>query len=232
VQEDEAWHGLRRGQGGQGAQGAVHLRRLADWWGEEYDFEYETLKDSKFEEALWRQEQLGALLGRCEQLERLRLENMEFYTLKIYANVQLFFANLRECAKLKKLAVVNNAYGGSDLQQIIPEVRKLPLRELGLSDNRLYREKIYPVEEEECARETVFVELLGTLGECKTLEALSLADMRLRFKTPEDESTRFVLCLMQELPLLTALKLGKNKMNPEAQSVIEVVAPATLVVEF
>ena len=203
-----------------------------DWWGEEFDFEYEALMDSKFEEALWRQEQLGALLGRCEQLESLRLENMEFYKFKVYANVQDFFANLRGCAKLKKLAVVNNAYGGGDLPQIIPEVRKLPLRELDLSGNRLYREKMFPVVAEERARETAFVELLGTLGECKTLEALSLADMRLRFKTPDDESTRLVLRLMQELPLLTALKLGKNRMSPEVQVAIETAAPATLVVEF
>jgi hypothetical protein len=203
-----------------------------DWWGEEYDFEYEALKDGRFEEALWRQEQLGALLGRCEQLESLRLENMEFYKFKIYANVRDFFDNLRGCAKLKKLAVVNNAYGWGHLQQIIPEVRKLPLRELDLSGNRLYREKMFPVEEEERERERAFVELLGMLAECKTLEALSLADMRLRFKTPDDESTRLVLRLMQELPLLTALKLGKNRMSPEVQVVIETAAPATLVVEF
>ena len=118
------------------------------------------------------------------------------------------------------------------MPQIIPEVRKLPLRELDLSGNRLYREKMFPGEAEERARERVFVELLGTLDECKTLEALSLADMRLRFKTPDDESTRLVLRLMQELPLLTALKLGKNRMSPEVQVVIETAAPATLVVEF
>ena len=93
---------------------------------------------------------------------------------------QLYFANLHACAQLKKLAVVNNAYGGGDLQQINPEVRKMPLRELDLSGNRLYREDMFPVEEER-ERETAFVELLGTLGECKTLQSLSLADMNLVF---------------------------------------------------
>ena len=183
-------------------------------------------------EALWRQKQLGELLGNCSQLESLHLENMEFYSLQSKANVQDFFGNLHACMQLRKLAVVNNANGGGNLKQIIPEVRRMPLRELDLSGNRLYRETLYPVEEEERARETAFVELLGTLGQCKTLESLSLADMRLRFKTPDDESTRLVLHLMQQLPLLKALTLSRNKIKDEAKAAIEAAVPATLVVVF
>ena len=203
-----------------------------DWYAEEYDFEYEAFKDHRMPEALWRQKQLGELLGSCEQLESLHLENMEFYSARPQAQLQAFFGNLHACAQLKRLAVVNNANGGENLKDIIPEARKLPLRELDLSGNRLHRETWYPEEAEERARETAFVELLGTLGQCKTLETLSLADMRLRFKTADDESTRCVLRLMQELHLLTALTLTNNMIHEEAKAAIEAAAPARIVVEF
>ena len=206
-----------------------------DWENEQYDFQYEALKDRRMDEALWRQEQLGALLGRCEELESLHLENMEFYTLPKKAAVQCFFANLRDCAKLKKLAVVNNAYGGARMRDIIPEVSKLPLRELDLRGNRLYREDMFPEEEEERERETAFLELLGMLGTCKTLESLSLSDMNLMLgpgPAQDDATTRVVLRLMQELPLLKELNLSENEIHADAQAAIEAAKPATLEVVF
>ena len=142
---------------------------------------------------------------------------------------QLYFANLHACAQLKKLAVVNNAYGGGDLQQINPEVRKMPLRELDLSGNRLYREDMFPVEEER-EREAAFVELLGTLGECKTLGSLSLTDMNFVFmwKIPEDIVTIYVLRLMLEVPLFKTLNLSKNQITPEVKTTIQGTMSVTL----
>jgi hypothetical protein len=206
-----------------------------DWENEQYDFKYEALKDHKFDAALWRQEQLGTLLGRCEELESLHLENMEFYTLPNKTSVQDFFVNLRGCSKLKKLAVVNNANGGAHMRDIIPEVRKLPLRELNLTGNRLYREDMFPEEEVELERETKFLEILDMLGTCKTLESLSLADMNLMLgpgPAQDDATTRVVLRLMQELPLLKALDLSENEIHADAQAAIEAAAPATLEVVF
>ena len=67
-------------------------------------------------------------------------------------SVKLLFVNLHDCAKLKKLAVVNSAYGGGFLDEIIPELVKMPLRELDLSGNHLYREDMFPVEQDELER--------------------------------------------------------------------------------
>ena len=206
-----------------------------DWEGTQYDYQYEARDARRYDEALYRQEQLGALLGRCQELESLHLENMEFYWKPKEANVQCFFANLRNCYKLKKLVVVNQADGGDRMGYIIPEVCKLPLRELDLSGNRLYRNDMFPVEEEELERETNFLEILGMLGTCKTLESLSLADMNLMLgpgPAQDDATTRVVLRLMQELPLLKALDLSENQIHADAQAAIEAAKPATLEVTF
>ena len=140
--------------------------------------------------------------------------------------------NLRECAKLNKLVLINNSCGGCFLDAIIPEVVQLPLRHLELRGNRLYRADLFPVKEEEEARERAFVELLGTLGKCKTLEKLSLADMNLVFVAADDMTTRMVLRLMQELPLLTALSLCENEMDPAARAALEAAKPAKLQITF
>ncbi len=64
------------------------------------------------------------------------------------------------------------------------------------------------------------MELLVTLGECKTLVSLSLADVNLMLGALDDGTTRCVLRLMQELPLLKALNLSKNKIKAEAKAAI------------
>jgi hypothetical protein len=162
------------------------------------------------------------------------LQNMQWYVHKNKQGVKLFFVNVRQCAKLTKLALVNNTCGGCFLGTIIPEVLPLPLRVLDLRGNRLYREDRFADEGENEARETAFVELLGTLGRCKTLVQLSLADMNLQFKTKkgEDQTTRCVLRLMQELPLLEALRLNDNEMTPQAKLRLQQKKPAMLEITF
>jgi hypothetical protein len=206
-----------------------------DWENTRYDYQYEALEAKTYDEGIYRQEELGKALGLCQDLESLRLENMEFYWKPKEQNVQCFFANLRNCYKLKKLAVVNQADGGDRMRFIIPEVCKLPLRELDLTGNRLYRNDMFPVEEEELERETNFLEILGVLGTCKTLESLSLADMNLMLgpgPAQDDATTRVVLRLMQELPLLKTLDLSENEIHADAQAAIEAAKPATLEVTF
>lgn len=213
-----------------------HLYIYGGWndWQADYDHNGAAVDEYRMLEALHWQEQLGATIGLCGELETLTLKNMMWYVHKDKEGVKQFFVNLRSCEKLSKLAVVNNNCGGCLLDAIIPEVLQLPLRVLDLTGNRLYRSNMFPVEEEEVARETAFVELLGTLGQCKTLESLSLADMNLEFKTKKgkEQTTRCVLRLMQELPLLKALKLSDNQMTPQAKLRLEQRKPAMLQITF
>jgi hypothetical protein len=228
------------GQAGEGDSKTVkHLRICGGWpdWEADFDYSWEANKAQRMQEAVWLQEQLGAGIGMCAELESLHLENMEWYVHKNKKGVKLFFVNLRNCDKLTKLALINNTCGGCFLDVIIPEVLQLPLRELDLRGNRLFREDRFPEEGENEARETAFVELLGTLGECKTLVHLSLADMNLEFQTTkgrtrEDQTTRCVLRLMQELPLLKALRLSDNEMTPQAKLRLQQKKPAMLEITF
>jgi hypothetical protein len=66
---------------------------------------------------------------------------------------------------------------------------------------------------------------------------LSLADMNLEFQTTkgrtrEDQTTRCVLRLMQELPLLKALRLSDNEMTPQAKLRLQQKKPAMLEITF
>ena len=227
------------GQPGEDHKAIKDLRIHGGWpdWTADFDHNGAAVAEYRIKEALHWQEQLGATIGLCAELESLSLRHMEWYAHKDKKGVKLFFVNLRSCEKLKKLSVVNNTCGGCFLDVIIPEVLQLPLRVLDLSGNRLYREDRFPTEGENEARETAFVELLGTLGECKTLVHLSLADMNLEFQTTkgrtrEDQTTRCVLRLMQELPLLKALKLSENQMTPQAKAKLEKAKPAMLEIAF
>jgi len=206
-----------------------------DWDDSRFDYQHEAHKERTYDEALYLQEQLGTMLGRCAGLESLRLENMELYWKPGKANVQSFFENLRNCHNLKKLAVVNQNDGGDKMRLIIPEVCKLPLRELDLSGNQLYRNDMFPEPVEELERETNFLKVLDMLGTCKTLESLSLADMNLMLgpgPAQDDATTRFVLRLMQELKALKALDLSENFIHADAQAAIEEAKPVTLEVTF
>jgi hypothetical protein len=206
-----------------------------DFWNTTYNFNWEAAKSYNFKEALWRQKQIGGLIGQCTDLERLHLENIEMYHFtdkNDQSSVALFFRNLQSCTKLRKLAVVNNVYGADFMADMIPVLVTLPLRELDLRGNRLSRGEPGSSKEDDYALETAFLEALAKLGQCKTLTSLSLADINLRFYTPDDQTTRCVIRLMQELPLLTTLDLGENKTKPEGRAAIEDGKPSTLQVMF
>jgi hypothetical protein len=213
-----------------------HLRICGGWpdWEADYDHNGAARKDYNIKNALCLQQQLGAGIAIFSELESLILQNMQWYVHKNKQGVKLFFVNLRKCAKLTKLALVNNTCGGCFLDAIIPEVLPLPLRVLDLRGNRLYREDMYPEEGEIEARERAFVELLGTLGECKTLVQLSLADMNLEFGglVSDDMTTRMVIRLMQELPSLNTLDLRDNEITELGKAVLEAAKPAALVLVF
>ncbi len=224
------------GQPGEDDKAPKQLRIHGGWadWQADYDHNGAAVAEYRIKEALHWQEQLGATIGLCGELESLSLRHMQWYAHKDKKGVKLFFVNLRSCEKLKKLSVVNNTCGGCFLDVIIPEVVQMPLRVLDLSGNRLYREDMYPEEGEIEARERAFVEVLGTLGECKTLESLGLADMNLEFKTKKgcEQAMQCVLRLMQELPLLKALKLSENQMTPQAKAKLEKAKPVMLEIAF
>ena len=220
-----------------------HLRICGGWpdWEADFDLIWEAVKAHNIGEAVWLQEHLGAIIGTCAELESLTLQNMQWYVHKNRKGVKLFFVNVRQCAKLTKLSLVNNSCGGCFLDVIIPEVLPLPLRVLDLRGNRLYREDRFPDEEDNRARERAFVELLGTLGKCKTLVQLSLADMNLEFGPAAGDMTTFiaadmttsmVIGLMQALPLLTRLDLRENEMDESAQAALEAAKPAALELVF
>jgi len=201
---------------------------------EEFDYQYEAVKDRSLDRALYFQKQLGDAIGMCASLESLHLENMEWYYNAKDTSVKLFFVNVRRCEKLKKLAVVNNVNGGCFLEKIIPEVRKMKgLQHLDLTGNRLYREDTYPDPAVELARETAFVDLLATLGQCKTLVSLKLADMNLKITPAPDDMTRaMVMRLTQDLPLLETLDLSSNDLDGEAMAAICFAAPSKLKIVF
>lgn len=201
---------------------------------EEFDYQHEAVKDQSLDRALWLQEQLGDAIGMCASLESLHLENMEWYYNAKDTSVKLFFVNVRRCEKLKKLEVVNNVNGGCFLKNIIPEVIKMKgLQHLDLSGNRLYREDMYPDAAVELARETDFVDLLATLGQCETLVSLKLANMNLKITpAPDDMTTRMIICLMQELKDLTTLDLSENEIHEDAQVAICRASPSKLKIIF
>jgi hypothetical protein len=201
---------------------------------EEFNYQHEAVKDNSLDRALWLQEQLGDAIGMCAPLESLHLQNMEWYCNKNDTSVKLFFVNVRRCTELKKLAVVNNVNGGCFLKNIIPEVLKMKgLQHLDLTGNRLYREEMFPVAEDELARETAFVDLLGTLGQCETLVSLKLADMNLKIApAPDDMTTRMIILLMQELKDLTMLDLSENEIHVDAQVAICRASPGKLMIIF
>jgi hypothetical protein len=180
------------------------------------------------------QEQLGDAIGMCAPLESLHLENMEWYCNAKDTSVKLFFVNVRRCEKLKKLAVVNNVNGGCFLKNIIPEVIKMKgLQQLDLTGNRLYRDEQYGDKDEEDARETAFVDLLATIGQCETLVSLKLADMNLKItRAPDDMTRRMIISLMQQLPLLETLDLSGNELDGEAMAAICFAAPCKLKIVF
>ncbi len=201
---------------------------------EQFDYQNEEVKDHSLGRALWFQEQLGDAIGMCAPLESLHLENMEWYYNDKNTSVKLFFVNVRHCEKLKKLAVVNNVNGDCFLKNIIPEVLKMKgLQQLDLTGNRLYRDAEYGDKDEEDARETAFVDLLATLGQCETLVSLKLADMNLKITpAPDDMTTRMIISLMQQLPLLDTLDLSGNELDGETMSPICFVAPSKLKIVF
>ena len=192
------------------------------------------MKDRSLDKALWLQKQLGDAIGMCPSLESLHLENMEWYYNAKDTSVQLFFVNVRRCEKLKKLAVVNNVNGGCFLKNIIPEVLKMKgLQQLDLTGNRLYRDEQYGDKDQEDARETAFVDLLATLGQCETLVSLKLADMNLNIApAPDDMTTRMIIRLMQELKDLTKLDLSENEIHEDAQVAICRASPFQLMIIF
>jgi len=213
-----------------------HLYIYGGWndWEADYDHNGAAVDEYRIEEAVHWQEQLGATIGLCTELETLTLQNMMWYVHKDKEGVQQFFVNLRSCEKLGKLALVNNNCGGCFLDAIIPQVVQMPLRVLDLTGNRLYREDRFSDDEEDRARTTAFVHLLATLGECKTLQSLFLADMNLCFMTRKGyaQATQCVLGLMKELPVLEVLKLSDNQMTSEAQVRLEQRKPAMLQITF
>jgi hypothetical protein len=210
-----------------------HLRICGGWpdWQADYDHNGEAIKDHSIKKALWLQGQLGAGIAMCAELESLTLQNMQWYAHKNRHGLQRFFANLRRCAKLSKLALVNNTSGGCFLDSILPELLPLPLRVLDLRGNRLFRDDMYPEPDEIEARERAFVALLATLARCKTLHQLSLADMNLSLGglVCDDMTTRMLIRLMHELPCLNRLDLRDNEMTELGKAVLQAAKPPALV---